>query len=63
MEQVRIEQKKNPRDNAGFFSIVFFWWMNPLLALGYSRDLELEDLYGPREEDASEVEIKDEENH
>ena len=63
MEQVRIEQKKNPRDEAGFFSIVFFWWMNPLLALGYSRDLELEDLYGPREEDASEVEIKDEENH
>ena len=63
MEQVRIKQKKNPRDNAGFFSIVFFWWMNPLLALGYSRDLELEDLYGPREEDASEVEIIDEGNH
>ena len=57
MEQVRIEQKKNPRDEAGFFSIVFFWWMNPLLALGYSRDLELEDLYEPRKEDASEVDI------
>ena len=63
MEQVRIEQKKNPRDGAGFFSTVFFWWMNPLLALGYSRDLELEDLYGPREEDASEVGFIDEENH
>ena len=55
MEQVRIQQKKNPRDEAGFLSIVFFWWMNPLLALGYNRDLELEDLYGPRKEDQSEV--------
>ena len=63
MEQVRVVQKRNPRDDAGFFSIVFFWWMNPLLALGYSRDLELEDLYGPREEDASEVDIIDVENH
>ena len=63
MEQVRIEQKRNPRDDAGFFSIVFFWWMNALLALGYSRDLELEDLYEPRKEDASEVDLIREENH
>ena len=63
MEQVRVEQKKNPRDDAGFFSIVFFWWMNPLLALGYSRDLELEDLFEPRKEDASEVNIIDEDNY
>ena len=55
MEQTRVEQKKNPRDEAGFFSIVFFWWMNPLLALGYNRDLELEDLFQPRKEDESEV--------
>ena len=61
MEQVRIQQKKNPRDEAGFFSIVFFWWMNPLLAAGYNRDLELEDLYGPRKEDESEVGGSDEE--
>ena len=55
MEQTRVEQKKNPRDEAGFFSIVFFWWMNPLLALGYNRDLDLEDLFRPRKEDDSEV--------
>ena len=55
MEQTRVDQKKNPRDEAGFFSIVFFWWMNPLLALGYNRDLELEDLFRPRKEDESEV--------
>ena len=63
MEQVRIEQAKNPRDEAGFFSIVFFWWMNPLLALGYSRDLELEDLFEPRKEDGSEVDITDNEEN
>ena len=63
MEQVRVEQKKNPRDDAGFFSIVFFWWMNPLLALGYSRDLELEDLFEPRKEDASEVNIIEKEDY
>ena len=61
MEQVRIQQKKNPRDEAGFFSIVFFWWMNPLLALGHNRDLELEDLYGPRKEDQSEVGVSSDE--
>ena len=29
--------------------------MNPILALGNKRDLELEDLYEPQEEDRSEV--------
>ena len=55
MEQTRVDKKKNPRDKAGFFSIFFFWWMNPLLALGYNRDLELEDLFRPCKEDDSEV--------
>ena len=55
MEQERIQQKKNPRDGAGFLSILFFWWMNPILSVGYKRDLELEDLYEPRKEDRSEV--------
>ena len=57
MEQVRVEQKRNPRDGAGFLSNIFFWWINPLLALGYSRNLELEDLYEPCKEDTSEVDI------
>ena len=58
MEQGRIRQKENPRDTAGFLSVLFFWWMNPILVLGYKRDLELDDLYAPQEEDRSEVEEK-----
>jgi ATP-binding cassette subfamily C (CFTR/MRP) protein 4 len=51
----KVQQQKNPREKASFFSIVFFWWMNPLLTLGYRQDLQLEDLYEPRKEDESEV--------
>ena len=55
MDQRRVRQSKNPRDMAGILSILFFWWINPILALGYYRDLELEDLYEPQKEDSSKV--------
>ena len=55
MDRTRVRQSKNPRDVAGFLSILFFWWINPILALGYYRDLELEDLYEPQQEDSSKV--------
>ena len=53
--ETKVQQRKNPRETAGWLSIAFFWWMNSLLALGYRKDLELEDLYEPRKEDKSEV--------
>ena len=51
----KVQQQKNPREKANVFSIAFFWWMNKLLAKGYRKDLELEDLYEPRKQDESEV--------
>jgi len=55
MEQEnKVTQRKNPREDASFLSIVFFWWMNPLLGEGYKKDLEMEDLYEARKEDESE---------
>lgn len=34
-----------PEMTAGWFSIVIFGWITPLLALGYARPLEASDLY------------------
>ena len=37
--------KKNPRDTAGWLSVVFFCWMNDVLTLGNKRPLTDEDLF------------------
>ena len=42
--EAKVQQRKNPRETASGPSIAFFWWMNSLLASGYRKDLELEDL-------------------
>ena len=34
-----------PEATAGFFSLITFGWMTPLLCLGYARQLEATDLY------------------
>ncbi|MCJ1436745.1 hypothetical protein MMC27_006127 [Xylographa pallens] len=34
-----------PELTAGFYNQAFFWWMNPLLLKGYSKSLEVEELY------------------
>ena len=35
-----------PESTAGFYNQAFFWWLNPLFIKGYSKSLELEELYG-----------------
>nr|AHK05652.1 ATP-binding cassette transporter sub-family C member 4 [Tigriopus japonicus] len=40
-----FQQKPNPRENANILSIAFFWWLNPLMWLGYKKNLEIQDLY------------------
>ena len=35
-----------PESTAGFYNQAFFWWLNPLFIKGYSKSLELKDLYG-----------------
>lgn len=51
------EQKRseNPREKANIFSILTFWWTIDLFRKGYSKVLELEDLFKPLEVDKSEV--------
>ncbi|CAO1406085.1 unnamed protein product [Diamesa tonsa] len=51
------EQKRseNPREKANIFSILTFWWTIDLFRKGYSKVLELEDLFKPLEIDKSEV--------
>ncbi|KAL6714215.1 hypothetical protein ACLMJK_008710 [Lecanora helva] len=34
-----------PEETAGFYNQAFFWWLNPLFLKGYSKSLELEELY------------------
>ena len=51
----KVHQQKNPRETANWVSVALFWWLNPLLALGFRKDLELEDLYKAKHEDESEV--------
>jgi hypothetical protein len=36
-----IKIKHNPEVVAGFFSKITFWYLQPLLKLGYQRPLEL----------------------
>lgn len=35
----------NPAEKANFLSKLFFIWIMPLFKKGYSKDLEVEDLY------------------
>lgn len=35
-----------PESTAGFYNQAVFWWLNPLFIKGYSKSLELEELYG-----------------
>ncbi|XP_024158238.1 ABC transporter C family member 3 [Rosa chinensis] len=41
-----VETVKTPYSNAGFFSILTFSWMSPLIAVGNKKTLNLEDVPG-----------------
>jgi ATP-binding cassette subfamily C (CFTR/MRP) protein 4 len=53
MEQSEQKVTDNPRDKASFPSILTFFWTIPLFRKGYSKVLEIEDLYRPRKVDES----------
>jgi hypothetical protein len=44
---ISLDEDPNPcpEGNANIFSRVVFQWMNPLMKLGYSKNLEMEDLW------------------
>lgn len=53
MESVRRNLLPNPRDKANIVSVLLFWWTLPIFRKGYSKVLELTDLYEPCDVDHS----------
>ena len=43
--RLESESKQNPKENANIFSILSFWWVGELLAIGNKRPLETDDLF------------------
>lgn len=54
MEVPELHYNPNPLARANCFSQLLFWWLNPLLSLGYKKNLEKDDLYNILNEDSSE---------
>lgn len=52
-EYSRLESKakQNPKKNASIFSILSFWWVGELLAVGNKRTLDIDDLFPLLDED------------
>ena len=40
-------QEECPINRASFLSVLTFWWVNPLIKLGYKRPLTLDDMWAP----------------
>ncbi|XP_058061172.1 ATP-binding cassette sub-family C member 4-like [Anopheles bellator] len=55
MEAVTRKLSPNPRQNANFVSVLTFWWTIDLFRKGYSKVLELQDLFRPLDVDRSDV--------
>ncbi|XP_066297344.1 ATP-binding cassette sub-family C member 4-like isoform X2 [Branchiostoma lanceolatum] len=47
------QERRNPLETANWFSKIFFCWASAIVAKGYKRRLENEDLYPLREKDTS----------
>uniref|UniRef100_A0A2M3ZKJ0 Putative abc transporter n=1 Tax=Anopheles braziliensis TaxID=58242 RepID=A0A2M3ZKJ0_9DIPT len=55
MEAITRKLPPNPRQNANIFSVLTFWWTIDLFRKGYSKVLELQDLFRPLEVDKSDA--------
>lgn len=58
--KVKMESKKqklspNPREYANIFSILSFSWTFPFFKKGFSKDLELDDIFEPLKSDESDL--------
>ena len=51
----QLKQKENPRKSASVFSILFFWWVKEILAIGQKRPLENDDLFPLLDEDKTQT--------
>ncbi|KAL9698307.1 hypothetical protein quinque_001748 [Culex quinquefasciatus] len=55
MESIRRKLAPNPRESANFLSVLTFWWTIDLFKKGYTKVLELQDLFRPLEVDKSDA--------
>ena len=49
--RLESKSKQNPKKNASIFSILSFWWVGELLAVGNKRALDIDDLFPLLDED------------
>lgn len=47
MEAARKKLPPNPRENSSILSILSFAWTLPLFKKGYTKELELDDIFQP----------------
>lgn len=55
MESSRRIFAVNPREKTNIFSVLTFVWTLPLFKKGFSKILQLDDIYGPLKCDRSET--------
>ncbi|XP_052827296.1 ATP-binding cassette sub-family C member 4 isoform X1 [Octopus bimaculoides] len=55
MEKAKQHYNPNPMMKANFISKLFYWWLNPLLSLGYKKTLNQEDLFNVLNDDSSDI--------
>lgn len=53
MESTKQKFLANPREKTNFLSIILFTWTIPLFKRGYSKVLQMEDIYQPLKVDYS----------
>lgn len=51
-------QEECPINRASFLSVLTFWWVNPLINLGYKRPLTLDDMWAPLQSFLTEYNLK-----
>lgn len=53
MESTRRQLPPNPREKANFLSKLFFVWTFPMFRKGYTKTLEMDDIYQQLNSDTS----------
>ncbi len=51
MNETELDYNPNPLENASVWSKLTFSWIKPMLKLGRSKQLQLNDLYNPHSDD------------
>lgn len=55
MDTAKISLKQNPKETANLLSILTHWWTVELFRTGYSKELGIDDLIEPLNNDKSQV--------